>query len=339
MSPDYWDIPKQGTPEWNAQVYEPTSGFIQRRGDESGADSRWSDFARPGNVEDRSNEQLTRDQLAALKARGTSYTPGPEAAASPLSAALGLGDLPAPRGMAAAVARPQGIADNGPFDVADNALNNVPRLPSSFNEDNVPSGVNPYQGPTMPSWQSSIPLAYRNPEVTAAVEAQARRFDIPPEAITGVAGVEGSGSKSEVHDEKPSRHIPDSAGGFQDGRWHARRNDLRSVPEGITCPTSGRLRRFHRFLPECRLSQGCARPGVGGSSSASHTIFTAGHGLVGKDAYWQYGKSGHTKTSSPGVAHHEHRRHEGLYGAQDSELPADAIPAGRKVDASVAPIR
>jgi hypothetical protein len=53
--------------------------------------------------------------------------------------------------------------------------------------------VNPQQGPTMPTWQATIPPAYRSPEVTAAIETQARRFGIPPEAILAVAGVEGSG--------------------------------------------------------------------------------------------------------------------------------------------------
>ena len=35
--------------------------------------------------------------------------------------------------------------------------------------------------------------AYRTPELTAEIEAQARRFNVPPEAIVAVAGVEGSG--------------------------------------------------------------------------------------------------------------------------------------------------
>jgi len=38
-----------------------------------------------------------------------------------------------------------------------------------------------------------FPPAYRTPELTAAIEAQARRFGVPPEAIVAVAGVEGSG--------------------------------------------------------------------------------------------------------------------------------------------------
>ena len=58
-----------------------------------------------------------------------------------------------------------------------------------------PSGAgSPYQGPTMPAWQSSIPPAQRNAEVTAAIQAQADRFGIPPEAIAGVGGLETGGT-------------------------------------------------------------------------------------------------------------------------------------------------
>jgi hypothetical protein len=48
------------------------------------------------------------------------------------------------------------------------------------------------QGPTMPAWQSSINPAYRSPELISAVEREARSLGAPPEAIVGVAGVEGS---------------------------------------------------------------------------------------------------------------------------------------------------
>jgi hypothetical protein len=44
----------------------------------------------------------------------------------------------------------------------------------------------------MPSWQAAIPGAYRTPELITAIEQQARRFGIPPEAIPADAGVEGS---------------------------------------------------------------------------------------------------------------------------------------------------
>ena len=52
---------------------------------------------------------------------------------------------------------------------------------------------NMQQGPTMPPWQANIPPAYRNPEVIAAVEEQARQLGVPPEAIVSVAQIEGSG--------------------------------------------------------------------------------------------------------------------------------------------------
>ena len=48
------------------------------------------------------------------------------------------------------------------------------------------------QGPTMPSWQASINPAYRTPELISAIEAEAARRSVPPEAIVAVAGVEGS---------------------------------------------------------------------------------------------------------------------------------------------------
>lgn len=46
----------------------------------------------------------------------------------------------------------------------------------------------------MPSWQASIPPAQRSPEVVAAIQAQARRFGVPPEAIVGVGGLETGGT-------------------------------------------------------------------------------------------------------------------------------------------------
>jgi hypothetical protein len=117
-------VPKEGTPEWNQQVYEPAfGGFIMRRNEITGGAGHYADFPRTGNVEDRRNEQLPRDQLAALKARGASFVPGPEVAPTPLGIALGLGDLPMPRGVTAAGSvRPQSLADlpnaapSGPVD-------------------------------------------------------------------------------------------------------------------------------------------------------------------------------------------------------------------------------
>jgi hypothetical protein len=109
---DSW-TPQEYTPKWNTDVYQPALGGGVQHRDETASDLRWSDFARPGNVEDRTGEQLSRAQLAALQARGTSYPAGPEVASSPLGAALGLGDLPAPRGMAAANVRPPGAVGSG----------------------------------------------------------------------------------------------------------------------------------------------------------------------------------------------------------------------------------
>lgn len=126
----YWNIPKEGTPEWNAEVYEPALGgsVVMRRGDETtGGASHYDDFPRTGNIEDRRNEFLTTTERAALPPYGYYGGPPPEAAATPLSGALGLGDLPVPRGGATtAAARPQRAAgddstDNR-FDEAFNAF-------------------------------------------------------------------------------------------------------------------------------------------------------------------------------------------------------------------------
>ena len=126
----YWNIPKEGTPGWNAEVYEPALGgsVVMRRGDETtGGASHYDDFPRTGNIEDRRNEFLTTTERAALPPYGYYGGPPPEAAATPLSGALGLGDLPVPRGGATtAAARPQRAAgddstDNR-FDEAFNAF-------------------------------------------------------------------------------------------------------------------------------------------------------------------------------------------------------------------------
>jgi hypothetical protein len=112
------DIPKEGTPRWNAEVYEPMStSMIARRPENQtiGGASSYDDFRRSENVIDRRDEFLGRDQLAALKARGVGYIPGPEPAISPdnpLAAGLGLGNLPTFTGPAPnRMVRPGGIAD------------------------------------------------------------------------------------------------------------------------------------------------------------------------------------------------------------------------------------
>ena len=58
-----------------------------------GAFTPFPGFRESGRFEDRTREQLTRDDLAALQQRGTSYAPGPEVAPTPLGNALGLEDL------------------------------------------------------------------------------------------------------------------------------------------------------------------------------------------------------------------------------------------------------
>ena len=116
-SPDYWDIPKPNTPEWNAGIYEPMvgGGVMQRPENQTiGGASAYNDFTPRDNVDDRRTEFLGRDQLAALKARGVGYAQGPEpagAATNPLSAALGLGNLPVPTGVGpGGLIRPGGFA-------------------------------------------------------------------------------------------------------------------------------------------------------------------------------------------------------------------------------------
>jgi hypothetical protein len=116
-SPDYWEIPKPDTPEWNAGIYEPMvgGGVMQRPENQTiGGAGAYSNFTPSGNVEDRRAEFLGRDQLAALKARGFGYyDPGQEpagAATNPLSSALGLGNLPVPTAAGpGGMVRPRGV--------------------------------------------------------------------------------------------------------------------------------------------------------------------------------------------------------------------------------------
>lgn len=75
----------------------------------AGSFTPFEGFRQSADFENRSNEQLGRDQLAELQARAIGYEPGPEAASTPLSSALGLGDLPVPQaGQAAGLAQPPG---------------------------------------------------------------------------------------------------------------------------------------------------------------------------------------------------------------------------------------
>jgi hypothetical protein len=118
--------PQEGTPRWNAEIYEPMSGrgIMQRPENQTvGGAGQYDAFTKSGNVEDRRAEALTRDQLAALKARGVGYAQGPEpagAATNPLSAALGLGNLPVPTGAGTGgMVRPGGVvgdAEGNTFD-------------------------------------------------------------------------------------------------------------------------------------------------------------------------------------------------------------------------------
>ena len=131
-SPDFWDVPAPGMPNYNAEVYEPwSSAMVMRRPENQtvGGAGSYADFTPSGNVEDRRTEVLGRDQLAALKARGFGYMQEPEpagTATNPLSAALGLGNLPVPTGATAGgMARPGSIAGD-----AGNAFDSVP-LPAA----------------------------------------------------------------------------------------------------------------------------------------------------------------------------------------------------------------
>ena len=147
-----------------------------------GAFTPFEGFRQSPDFENRSTEQLSRDQLAELQTRGTSYEPGPEVASTPLGTALGLEDLQRTSGAANVVGPSSSAFDLSPGGFGEGGYGNA-----------FAPGVNPQQGPTMPSWQASIPPAYRTPEVTAAIQALSDRFGIPPEAAPAVAGVEGSG--------------------------------------------------------------------------------------------------------------------------------------------------
>jgi hypothetical protein len=59
----------------------------------AGSFTPFEGFRQSPDFENRTGEQLGRDQLAELQTRGTSYEPGPEAAPTPLGTALGLGDI------------------------------------------------------------------------------------------------------------------------------------------------------------------------------------------------------------------------------------------------------
>jgi hypothetical protein len=59
----------------------------------AGSFTPFEGFRQSADFENRTNEQLGRDQLAELQARGTNYEPGPEVAPTPLGSALGLEDI------------------------------------------------------------------------------------------------------------------------------------------------------------------------------------------------------------------------------------------------------
>ena len=153
-SPDYWDIPKPNTPEWNAGIYEPMAGggVMQRPENQTvGGAGQYDDFTRSGNIEDRRTEFLDRDRLAALKARGFGYfDPGSEPAGNPLSAALGLGNLPVPTGAGpGGTVRPGSFADALPLNAEDSPFRTAyPDIPEGiFTGDFGPSAS---AGPSLP---------------------------------------------------------------------------------------------------------------------------------------------------------------------------------------------
>ena len=136
----YWKIPDEGTPEWNQQVYEGRRGLggISPRGPEtvSGLE-HFTDFRPSENVIDRRNENLGRDELTALKARGTYYPAMPDTAPiTPLGSALGLETLRnTPLGPGGAFkpgeTLPRVIAD--PFDAGYNEIDAMADQPSMAN--------------------------------------------------------------------------------------------------------------------------------------------------------------------------------------------------------------
>ena len=120
VASNYWQAPKEGTPEWNQQVYEPMAGsMIMRRPENQtiGGASKYNDFRRSEDLIDRRDVSLTPEQRTALPPAQYYADPEPAAAASnPLALGLGLGDrdLPMPRGMSAATAaRPQPFTGEG----------------------------------------------------------------------------------------------------------------------------------------------------------------------------------------------------------------------------------
>lgn len=208
----FHELPAKGTPEYNAEVYEPMGrkDLLMPRPENQaiGGASQYADFTRSGNVEDRRNEALTRDQLAALKARGASYVPEAEpagAASNPLSAALGFGNLPEPRGSPpAGMVRPGGIAGDAGDNIFDERFRGD--ASSAFDPATFQSPANDYstfqQQPFLPPWQAAIPAepVYRpgqqepvagtvgrnRPEVVDAVKAMSARLGIEPAEVAAM---------------------------------------------------------------------------------------------------------------------------------------------------------
>jgi hypothetical protein len=123
-----------------------------------GAFTPFEGFRPSADFENRTTEQLGRDQLAELQARGTSYEPGPEVAPTPLGTALGLGDLPLPTPAATFAERFTG--EPAP------AAAPTPAAPSTAGEysifDMPPGELNPYTGQAGPdpAFRYTSPYGY-----------------------------------------------------------------------------------------------------------------------------------------------------------------------------------
>jgi hypothetical protein len=140
-------------------------------------------FRQSSNFEDRSTEQLGRDQLAELQARGTSQELLPEVPASPMGLALGLEDIWR-NPVGAEVAAPPAS-----FEERFTGRASPTSDPTTFQ-----SPANDYstfqQQPFIPPWQASIPSNVNSPALRAQIEQTAGQRGFDPAAIAAVVNTE-----------------------------------------------------------------------------------------------------------------------------------------------------
>jgi hypothetical protein len=159
-------------------------------------------FRQSSNFEDRSTEQLGRDQLAELQARGTSQELLPEVPGAP---PLGSDPMPNLIGRGVDTSNIQRLLGYTPQQWPDEAYPQQPAGKASPTSDAFQSPGNDYntfqQQSFLSPWQASIPAGRNSPEVVDAVKALAARLGTEPAAIAAMI-------QQETHDNPASLWNP-----------------------------------------------------------------------------------------------------------------------------------